>query len=197
MPRPRIHDEPLRQRLLEAAARRLSEQGPHALGLRAIAAEVDTSTTAVYSLFGGKPGLLRELYIEAFSRLQRHLRAVPESDDPTEDLVRLGLAYRESARVDPYLYSIMFGKPLPGFEPDDEACRYSDAAFESLLTVVRRGVAGGTFVGESAESIALGAWAMVHGMVSLELGGNLPADLDIAANYERLLRRAVTGLRGQ
>ena len=162
-----------------------------------IAAEVGTSTTAVYSLFGGKPDLLRALYIEAFSRLTQHLRAVSETDDPAEDLVRLGLAYRDSARADPYLYSIMFGNPVPGFAPDDEACRYSETAFESLRAVVQRGVEQGAFVGDTAESIAFGAWATVHGMVSLELNGNLPPGLEIAANYERTLRRVLVGLRGR
>ena len=61
MPRSKIHDEALRVRLLDAAGALLAAEGPDALSVRRIATEVDTSTTAVYSLFGGKPGLLRAL----------------------------------------------------------------------------------------------------------------------------------------
>ena len=61
MARPKVHDEVLRGRLLERARTLLSSQGPAALSLRTLAADVGTSTTAVYALFGGKPGLLEAL----------------------------------------------------------------------------------------------------------------------------------------
>ena len=58
MPRPKTHDDALRRRLLERAGELLSTEGPGAVSLRKIATDVNTSTTAVYSLFGGKPALL-------------------------------------------------------------------------------------------------------------------------------------------
>ena len=77
MPRPKVHDAALRLRLLECAGTALSTGGLAALSLRTLAAAVGTSTTAVYALFGGKPGLLEALHAEAFSRLGARLCAVP------------------------------------------------------------------------------------------------------------------------
>ncbi|MFW6090422.1 MAG: TetR/AcrR family transcriptional regulator, partial [Actinomycetota bacterium] len=96
MGRPRLHDEGMRQRLLDVAAERVSLQGADALSLRKLAAAADTSTAAVYSLFGSKAGLLAALHERAFRRFGERQAAVGTSDDPVEDIVRLGLAYRES-----------------------------------------------------------------------------------------------------
>ena len=82
MPRTKVHDAALRTRLLECAGATLSTGGLAALSLRALAADVGTSTTAVYALFGGKPGLLEALHAEAFSRLGARLDATPAAQDP-------------------------------------------------------------------------------------------------------------------
>lgn len=193
MPRPKTHDDALRVRLLDRAGELLSTSGPQSLSLRKLAADVHTSTTAVYSLFGGKPALVRELYVEAFRRFGERLSAVPRTGDHAEDLVRLGIAYRESALADRHLYSIMFGKPVPEFEPDAEARAQATESMRPLQDVVHAGIAEGTFTGESAEVIAMAAWGLVHGLVSLELSGTTPVGMDIGAAYERAVRAHVTG----
>ncbi|MBM7770132.1 AcrR family transcriptional regulator [Actinokineospora baliensis] len=192
MPRPRTHDEALRVRLLDRAGELIATEGATALSLRRLAADAGTSTTAVYSLFGGKPGLVRELYVEAFHRLGTRLRAVPTTGSPAEDLVLLGIAYRESALADPHLYGVMFSGAIPGFEPDDEATAHSRAALAPLLEVITAGVEAGVFL-DSDGTMAVGCWGIVHGLVSLELLGNLPPGLDVAAAYERALRANTLG----
>lgn len=192
MPRPKTHDDALRVRLLDRAGELISTQGASALSLRKLASDADTSTTAVYSLFGGKPALVRELYLEAFDRLGRRLRAVTPSDDPREDMVRLGLAYRESALADPHLYGVMFGDVIPGFEPDKEAHAEASAALAPLQDIINAGIDAGVFT-EPAEDMAMACWGIVHGLVSLELSGNLPPDLDVEPTYERALRNNLAG----
>ncbi|MGQ0838359.1 TetR/AcrR family transcriptional regulator [Actinokineospora sp.] len=193
MPRPKTHDEALRVRLLDRAGELLSSKGAGALSLRKLAADVDTSTTAVYSLFGGKPALVRELYVEAFSRLGGRLRAVTRTGDPIEDLVRLGLAYRDSARADPHLYGVMFGDVVPGFEPDEEAHAEALTALSPLQDAITAGVERGVFRDEAPRDMAMACWGLVHGLVSLELGGTLPEDLDVLTTYERALRANLVG----
>lgn len=195
VPRPRTHDEALRSRLLDRAGELVSEQGPRALTLRALAADAGTSTSAVYALFGGKPGLLRALYLEAFRRFHDYLCQVTATGDAADDLFRLGLAYRRSALADPHLYAIMFTRPAPDFEPDAEVHEAGAAAFGVLLATVRRGIADGTFTEPSPERLARAAWALVHGLVSLELSGNLATEPDPAREYEEILRTTIAGWR--
>lgn len=189
MARPRTHDEALRLRLLSRAGELLSAEGLKSLSLRKLAADTDTSTTAVYSLFGSKTQLLNALCVAGFRRFEKRLKAVGTSGDPVEDFVRLGLAYRESALADPQLYSIMFTNVAPGFEVSP------DAALAPLLETVRAAISSGAFVREKPEVIAMSAWGLVHGLISLELNGKLPHSLDAGAAYERSLRAHADGWR--
>ncbi|MGH3980141.1 MAG: TetR/AcrR family transcriptional regulator [Pseudonocardiaceae bacterium] len=174
MARPKIHDDALRVRLLDAAGALLTAEGPDALSMRRLASEVGTSTTAVYTLFGGKPGLLRALFVEAFTRFGAHLDGVAPSADPLDDIIRLGEAYRASALDDPHLYTVMFGSPIPGFEPQPEDWERAAATFTPLLDAVRRSLEAGLLRAEDPGLVATAMWANVHGLVSLELGHALP-----------------------
>jgi AcrR family transcriptional regulator len=179
VPRPKTHDEALRVRLLDRAGQLLSTAGPEALSLRRLASDVGTSTTAVYSLFGGKPALVRELYVAAFQRFGARLDEVTCSGDPDEDLVRLGLAYRRAALAEPHLYSIMFTKAVAGFEPDRAAV---DHVLGPMVAVGRQAGL------PDPETVAMTVWGLAHGLVSLELNGNLTD----AGQVERVLRTGLT-----
>ncbi len=185
MPRPKTHDDALRRRLLERAGELLSTQGPDAVSLRRIAADVNTSTTAVYSLFGGKPALLEALHDEAFNRFGAHLAAVPITDDPAEDLLQIGLAYRRSALEDPRFYSVLYSKVV---EPTKEMSRAAGRTFAPVRNAVRRAIELGVYRDEDPEQIAMSMWGIAHGLVSLELNGNLPPGVDAEATYELALR---------
>ncbi|MEU5691135.1 TetR/AcrR family transcriptional regulator [Actinosynnema sp. NPDC020468] len=197
MPRPKTHDDALRVRLLDRAGELLSTEGPNALSLRRLAADVNTSTTAVYSLFGGKPALLNALYEEAFHRFGERLAAVPQTDDPVEDIVQIGLAYRRSALADPQFYLVMFSKVVPNFEPSEETNAAAAQTFKPVVDNVDRAIAAGAFTDAPQEQIALAMWGMVHGLVSLELNGNLPSGLEVSPVYERAIRAHTDGWRKQ
>ena len=174
MSRPKIYDDNLKVALLDAAGSVITADGYTALSLRRLAADVGTSTTAVYALFGGKPGLMAELYREAFRRFGEHLRGIEPSDDPIHDIARLGVAYRASALDDPHLYQIMFGTRPAGFEPDDDSADDAAATFAPLLDAVTRAVDAGIFRREDPAVIATALWAGLHGLVSFELGSFMP-----------------------
>lgn len=193
MARPRTHDEALRLKLLDRAGELISEDGPKALSLRKLAADAGTSTTAVYSLFGSKPDLVNALYTEGFRRFGLRMAGTKLTGDPVDDLVALGTAYRASALADPHLYGIMFTKSIPGFEPNEDAEQRARDTMEPLVEIIRAAIAKGVFVDVPPETVALGAWAFVHGLVSLELSGNLPEGFDVAGSYELALRANASG----
>ncbi len=196
MPRPKLHDDALGIRLLDTAGELLTSEGPDALSLRRLAAAAGTSTSAVYALFGGKPGILRALFIEAFSRFAAHLDTVTPSDDPLADLLALARAYRASALADPHLYAVMFGSPVPGFEPAPQDWAHAEATFIPLLDTVRRAIAAGLLRDVDPLSIATALWANAHGLVSLELRCAMPARaLPPGELFEAAIRANLDGWR--
>lgn len=162
--------------------------------MRRLAADVNTSTTAVYSLFGGKPGLLRELHREAFRRFSEHLSTVRPSDDPVTDILRLGVAYRESALDDPHFYAVMFGSLHSEIDIDEPSADEAGATFSPLLDAVTRAVDAGLFRQEDPAVIATALWAGLHGIVSLELGQFLPPQAGDPAEAFTVLGAAMVDL---
>lgn len=193
MARPKVHDETLRVKLLDEAGRLLSDEGPAALNLRRLATEAGTSTTAVYSLFGGKPGLVRALFLEAFGRFGARLGQVPKTDNPIADLRALGVAYRESALADPHLYAVMFGRAIAEFEPDPDDAATSLATMDPLVDAVRAASDAGLLVDVEPGEVAIALWGVVHGLVSLELRGSMPDGFDVAGNYAHMLTMTLRG----
>jgi AcrR family transcriptional regulator len=177
---PPVNDD-LTTRLVDEAARLLTDHGPAGLSLRKLAAAAGVSTMPVYTLFGDKQGLLAAMHREGFRRLGAALSAAPTSDDPLTDVIALGVAYREAALAGPHLYGLLFGRMTPFLTPSEEGRAAEEAAYEPLVTGVTRCVDAGIFTGADPRRIALHLWAVAHGMVNLELNGQLPPDLDSPA----------------
>lgn len=196
MARLKTHDDALRLKLINRAAATVFDRGTGALSLRKLAADVKTSTTAVYSLFGNKAGLLDSLYEEAVRLFIARLDTVDSSDDPSADVVRLGVAYREYALANPHLYGIVFAD-RGDYEPTPERRSEAGSTIQPLVDAVVRGQAAGQFKEGTAEVIALSCWGAAHGLVSLELSGNAPPGLDIGAAYEETLYAVVSGWRAR
>jgi AcrR family transcriptional regulator len=161
-------------RLVDEAARLLVEHGPTGLSLRKVAAAAGVSTMPVYTLFGDKEGLLAAMHREGFRRLGAVLAAVPQTAEPLADLVELGLAYRHAALSSPHLYGLMFGRTVPQFQPSAADREAADATYQPLVEAVARCQVAGVFGGGDPRRIALHLWAVSHGMVNLELNGQLP-----------------------
>src|SRR5215470_18103173 len=108
MGRPRIHDEQTREALLSAAEQLLVRGGLDAVSTRAVAEEAGTTTRAVYSLFGSKPELLRQLAARAFGLLADLVQSVPRTGDPGADLISAAMAFRGWALAHPNLFRLVF-----------------------------------------------------------------------------------------
>src|SRR3954453_23093790 len=98
-----------RHALLDVARRRLEEAGPEALQARALTAQVGASTQAIYTHFGGMPGLFEAIVADGFAQFARHVAGVPQTEDPVADFFAQGWAYTQWARAHPQLYRLMFG----------------------------------------------------------------------------------------
>lgn len=164
-------DEPdVRRRLVEVAAHLVREQGPSALSARKLAAATGTSTMAVYTYFGGMPGLVRAMVAEGFDRLHARVAEVPVTDDPLADLRAAAAAYRAHAVADPDLYTVMFGAATLGdyrLHRDDRALGLP--AFAQIVGFVERGMDAGVLRPGDPAAVAAQWWTALHGFVMLEL----------------------------
>lgn len=206
MSRPRLHDDALRTRLLEVTSEVVSTAGPGAVTVRDVARRAGTSASAVYALFGSKDALLAGVVEEGFHRFGKRLAAVPRTDSPRADLLELGMAYRRSALAEPHFYTAMFTR---GGAPGTERSTFAvlrDAVRRVLDESPPRDAGGAPGPARSAPTgdrddaptrVAIGLWAQVHGLVSLELASLLPGEPAAhAARYESLLRAAGTAAWG-
>ena len=130
----RVHDE-TSEALLAAAHRLLAEHGPESLTVRRLASEAGMSTMNVYSRFGGKDGVIDELYVDGYRRLVGAIDGVANTDDVRLDLLAVADAYRDFAHDNPTYYGIMFRSAVPGFHPSRESI---DVAFGGLGRFVER-----------------------------------------------------------
>lgn len=167
--------------MIEISAGLLAQEGPESLSSRRIARELGTSTMAVYTYFGSMRGLVREMVHEGFGRLAKAFDRIEWSDDPVADLALIGRVYRETAKANAHLYSVMFGdRPLGGFELSEEDRQYGRFNLIRVSECAARCVSEGRFRTEDVELLAHHMWLATHGLVTLELGGYLiePCDAD-------------------
>ena len=174
--RPATHvpyDDALRRGILAEATRRLVEAGPDKLGLRPLAASQGTSTTAIYTMFGGKAGLLAAVAEDADRQLAEALRGALRHDSVESDMRALCRAYRRWAIEHQGLYGLIVGEPdptprgLPGV--GEEGRRRGSQWREPLLELVDALVDEGVFRSADVHETATAIWASLHGIVSLEL----------------------------
>jgi len=82
----------IRVGVISAAARILAEEGLAALTVRRVADRVNASTKVIYTLFGGKDGLLEAVYLAAFDSLSEELAAPAAVAQPRERILALARA---------------------------------------------------------------------------------------------------------
>lgn len=181
----------LRATLLDTASRLLAAEGAPALTMRRIAAQMGCSTTVLYTMFGGKEGLAKELYREGFERFRRHLHTLPPSPDPLTHMYRIAKAYRDSALTEPNYYRVMFAQAIPGFTPNCDTLAAASASFQILIDAAGACVDAGVFVTADPTEIAEVLWAAAHGVISLELAGHLDPS-QAPHRYETAVQAATT-----
>ena len=194
----------LKERIINTAWKQIAESGAAALSLRAIARELGVTAPAIYNYFADRDALVTALIIEAYlsfgdSQLAA-CNAVP-ANDLIGRMLATGIAYRQWAVEHPQRYQLIFGTPIPGYvAPFEQVFPSAARALGAIVNVVEGlrasdrlrvedfpqpgpgykiqfeawKVSGGD-ADILALSVAVLIWSRVHGLVSLEISGNLPA----------------------
>jgi AcrR family transcriptional regulator len=193
----------LQNAIKEMAWKQIAQFGAPALSLRAIARELKITAPAIYNYFPDRDALVTALIIDAYKSFgdsQLEARDAVPVDDGKERLKAIGIAYRKWAHTYPQRYQLIFGTPIPGYEaPLMEVLPFGARSLSALVSVVEQlrttGKLNVTSFPEVKEeykagfdiwkayggdvdilslSVAMIIWARVHGIVSLEIAGNLP-----------------------
>lgn len=188
MARPIVHDQLVRERLLQVTAELVDRDGPARVTLRDVAATAQTSTTAIYSLFGGKAQLLTAAVDDGFRSFGDSQRAAESGG-----LRSLGLAYRSWAREHPALYRLMFGGALASYVDCSPTPAVASAAMLPLVEAVTAAQEAGTIRRDDAATIAMSIWGQVHGLVSLELANVNDSGTDWEGIYAAALDAVARG----
>ena len=193
----------LQDAIKETAWKQLAEFGAPALSLRAIARELGITAPAIYNYFPDRDALVTALIMDAYQTFG-DAQITARDSIPAEDLVgrltALGMAYRAWAHEFPQRYQLIFGTPIPGYQaPHAQVLPIAARSLSALVGVVEAIRAAGKLNIENfpevmpeyranfevwkdfggdvdliSLSVAVLIWAHVHGLVSLELSGNLP-----------------------
>ena len=160
--------EAVRERLCDAAAKLLVEEGEAALSMRRLAAEVGCSAMAPYRYFADKEALIAAIRTAAFNRLADALDGV--AADGRHRAADIGDAYVRFARENPAAYKLMFDLAQPDEAAYPELAAAAGRGREAMAGYVRELVEAGVLVGDP---VALGYvfWAAIHGLIVLDLGG--------------------------
>jgi len=183
-----------------AALRMLASGGPQAISVNAIAKELGVSGPALYRYFASRDELLADLvedsYRDFYAGLARADAQAPQADAAGR-LRALMTAYRTWALGEPHRYRLLFRPPVPGFDAHDERLVLAaqptmnlliDALSQSTTTAelalhpglelqLEEWVArqDRPQVPAAVAQQAISLWAQLHGLVGLEIGGNLGA----------------------
>ena len=161
------HHGDLRASLISTAMGMLERGEP--FSIRAVARAAGVSAAAPYRHFREREALESALAAEGLRNLKDDLlrnRSLPTTLD---ELAEFGVAYVEFALRRPALFRLMFGNEC---ETDDPERVQAAAEIHELLA----SAVMGPFPDSEPRDLALGGWAVVHGLAFLYLERKLPAE---------------------
>ena len=174
--------------VLALASEMIAQEGAAALSMRKLAQAAGCSTTVLYTLFGGKDGILNALFLEGFARLNAAHSALPPNLDPIEQILSLCRVYREVALANPSHYALMFGGGS-AFTPTPASRKAAIGAMQPLMMAIEQARDAGALRVDDIDELGMMLWSMGHGFVSLELAGMTLAPERAESLYEAAIRR--------
>jgi AcrR family transcriptional regulator len=159
------HHGNLRPALISAAIGEIEESGPAAMSLRAVARRAGVTHAAATYHFGDRAGLLTAVAAEGYRLLAEALRGAQETRG---SFLEAGVAYVRFAVTHRAHFEVMYRPEL--YHRDDAELGHARAAAATLLY-------GTEEITRERMAYGVAAWSIVHGLATLWLNGNLPAQL--------------------
>lgn len=160
-----------RQKILDAARRMLVQHGYEGTTMRAIAAKIGYTPTAIYHYFTDKDALVAELSAIDYRAFSQAVQRTGKEGDPVDRLRKIGAAYVEFGLTHPMQYQFLFMMRRP---MGSTSARYGSPekdAYAFLRQTCAEAIATGRLRPEftDPDELAQMSWASVHGLVSLRI----------------------------
>jgi AcrR family transcriptional regulator len=165
----------LREAILRASLELGTELGEEGLTMRAIAARLGVSATALYQHFDGKAAIHRAIRVYGGEMLTRHLLPAHELADPVARLTEQSLLYVGFARENPWLYRLLFQEEeLDWKRVSPQEAEALAVSHHKTVKCFTDAVASGQFRADIDIATApFLLWAANHGLATLILGGRI------------------------
>ena len=156
--------------ILEAARDLLAEGGIDALSMRAVAARVGVSATAIYNYFDNKQALVQSVIAIGFERFDGYLRdaVADRPEGSAERLEALGEAYIRFALENREYFRVLFA--MHAELPQDIEELPEGSGYALFRQSVVDAMSAGTIRQTDPDLVVLYLWTLVHGLVTLLLG---------------------------
>lgn len=153
--------------ILEAARDLLADGGLEALSMRAVAARVGVSATAIYNYYDSKNDLVRRVVRLGFERFATYLRDSIQDlpHGSAERLRALGDAYVRFAVENREYFQVIFG--AHGEERHDVEDLPDGGGYDLFRQTIIEAMDAGSIRRADPDLVALYLWTHVHGLVTI------------------------------
>lgn len=168
------HHGDLRDGLIEAGINMLGSRPSEELSLRELARELGVSATAVYRHFPDKTALLRAIAERGFGLMGQMQQDAAASITGPAAFAAVGAAYIRFALRHPAVFRLMFASAPPRdlfSVPLEDLSGPMRLLREHVSSLAPPGASDAT-----RKTIAIRAWALVHGLAVLALDGMITVD---------------------
>ena len=184
------HHGNLKEALIAAGLKILSEDGVEGLSLRKVAREVGVSHTAPYNHFSDKQALMAAISTAGFEQLYKKLSEtfIEAKTSSTRIIPKVAWAYMRFALEDPGRFRLMFSGAL---DVETDHPTYM-AVSQKNITLFEEIISYCQEVGEIREGKlndhAIRIWSLVHGFTNLVVEDQFPHEYLHDRNLQDLLK---------
>ena len=162
----------MHKRILDSARKIFLEKGYEQTSIRNIASEINYSPGSIYFYFKDKNEIFYQLHELGFQKMAEANQMLAGMENPLLRLHKMGENYINFGLSQPEFYDVMFIQraPMQVLEQmDDCDWHHGENALNFLRSTVDECMQKGLIKKGNVDSVSMGIWGMVHGLVSLAI----------------------------
>ena len=195
MPKSAYHHGDLRNALIQAGIDIVAAEGVYGLTLRKTARRAGVSHNAPYAHFADKQSLIAAIALEGHIKIHALIEKVIERHpgNPLKQLVNLAWEYVQFGLESPAHYKITFSGLIENEKNYPSFVEVSQHSLQLLQGIVGNCQKAGIFNshGQPVRLLAVSAWSLIHGLVSLVIEGQVPSRIRQSVPPKRMVISAL------